>query len=172
MFHEYKVDLSDGQQKTLAAALKKKAATTIKLDKNHLVGEYPLMLTQRQLGQIAKARETGKGLMLNLSAKQIGKMHQMVSGGFLPALLPLLGMLGPAVATGALSGLAGWGVNKAINAIEGKGAANPPKTANGQLKKKPVNRPRPLNQKEISATGLFQYGVPYSRGAGLVPLGM
>ena len=38
------------------------------------------------------------------------------TGGFLPALIPLLALAGKAVALGALSGAAGFGVKKALAA--------------------------------------------------------
>ena len=40
------------------------------------------------------------------------------SGGFLPALIPLLALAGKAVALGAMSGAAGFGVKKALGAIK------------------------------------------------------
>ena len=38
------------------------------------------------------------------------------TGGFLPALIPLLALAGKAVALGAMSGAAGFGVKKALAA--------------------------------------------------------
>ena len=40
------------------------------------------------------------------------------TGGFLPALIPLLALAGKAVALGAMSGAAGFGVKKALAAIK------------------------------------------------------
>ena len=42
------------------------------------------------------------------------------TGGFLPALIPLLALAGKAVAMGALSGAAGFGVKKALAAASKK----------------------------------------------------
>lgn len=168
-FHEYKVSLSEGQKDKLRIAVNKRSAVSIKLDKSQLTGPIPLMLTQRQLNQIAKAKSTGVGLVLNLSAKQIGHMIKQVHGGFLPALAAILPFLTETVLPALLGGLVSFGTTKVASAIDDKvnGRGAPLKTGNRGLKKKPL-----LTTQEKAASGLFQFGVPYSRGAGLVPFGM
>ena len=76
--------------------------------------------------KLENARELGKGLTIRMSSRQL-KHNVKTQGGFLGALLPMLGTVAraaapalmglakkavPALATGALSGLASTGVSK------------------------------------------------------------
>ena len=121
---EYKVNLSDGQKKTLAKAYEDKCSHTFRLSNDQLTGRFPLLLTQRQMKNIKKARAENIGVNIKISATQMG--HQSQSGGFLGALAGLLSksvlptvakfapkILGP-LGVGALSGLASTGVSKIL----------------------------------------------------------
>ena len=124
---EYKVNLSDGQKQTLAKAFREKCSHTFRLTNNQLNGEargVPLLLTQRQVNNIKKAKTKNTGVDIKISANQMKLQSQ--SGGFLGALAGLLGKsVLPAVArfapkilaplgVGALSGLASTGVSKIL----------------------------------------------------------
>jgi hypothetical protein len=116
MYYQVNADLSDGQLKKLAYAMKYQQPVTLQLEKSQLgKGKSELMLTQTQINRLKKAKnaarisfsvtqlkaQTGEGLLDSIIA--IGK-------AVLPKALPILGSLGLAGATGAISGLA----NKAV----------------------------------------------------------
>ena len=121
------VNLSENQIQKLQQAINANcAATSIKLSNDDLDGEHTLFLTNTQYNKLQNARDQGKGLTVRMSSRQI-KHNTKAEGGFLGALLPLLGtaarVVGPALmgvakkalphlATGALSGLASTGVSK------------------------------------------------------------
>ena len=124
---KYGVKLSAGQKEKLAKALSNKSAITIRLTKSDLTGNHKLMLTRTQLKRIQKAMNNGTGVDLKISKTQI--RHLIQEGGSLWGSLLTLGAKAlpyatkaatkalPALATGALSGLASLGVDK----IFGKG---------------------------------------------------
>ena len=124
---KYGVKLSAGQKEKLAKALLNKSAITIRLTKSDLTGNHELMLTRTQLKRIQKAMNNGTGVDLKISKTQI--RHLVQEGGSLWGSLLTLGAKAlpyatkaatkalPALATGALSGLASLGVDK----IFGKG---------------------------------------------------
>ena len=121
------VNLSENQINKLQQAVKAScAATSIKLGYDDLDGEHTIFLTNGQYNKLQNARDRGKGLTVRMSSKQL-KHNVKTEGGFLGALLPMLGTVarvaGPALmgvakkvlphlATGALSGLASTGVSK------------------------------------------------------------
>ena len=121
------VNLSDNQIDKLQKAINANcAATSIKLSNDDLEGEHTLFLTNAQYNKLQNARDRGKGLTVRMSSRQL-KHNTKAEGGFLGALLPMLGtaarFVGPALmgvakkalpslATGALSGLASTGVSK------------------------------------------------------------
>ena len=105
------VPLTDGQVKKLAAAIAKREQVSLKINPNISDGILTkIMLTKNQV----KKYDRKKGFVLNLSTAQMTAMANdiVVKGGFLgPALsvlaakiLPVLGTLGLAAATGAVSG--------------------------------------------------------------------
>jgi hypothetical protein len=118
-----KVNISDGQKEKIKKAAQSDTAVSIRLSHEDLSGEHILALTQAQVNRMTKAYENGKGLTIKLSKAQLA--HNMkVEGGFLPALLGAIAAVAPfllktalpALATGALSGLASTGVSKALGA--------------------------------------------------------
>ena len=91
-----------------------------------LDGDHTIFLTNGQYNKLQNARDRGKGITIKMSSRQL-KHNVKTEGGFLGALLPMLGAVGrvaapalmglakkavPALATGALSGLASTGVSK------------------------------------------------------------
>ena len=121
------VNLSENQINKLRQAINANcAATSIKLGYDDLDGEHTIFITNGQYNKLQNARDQGKGLTIRMSSRQI-KYNTKAQGGFLGALLPMLGtaarFVGPALmgvakkalphlATGALSGLASSGVSK------------------------------------------------------------
>ena len=121
------VNLTENQIRKLDHELNANCASiSLKLGKNDLEGEHPLFLTNSQYNKLQNAKNQGKGLTIRMSSRQL-KYNMKVEGGFLGALLPAIGAVGrmvapallgiakkavPALATGALSGLASTGVNK------------------------------------------------------------
>ena len=121
------INLSENQKQKIQQAVNANCtATSIKLSADDLDGPYPIFLTNTQLKKLQNAKDRGKGLTIRMSSKQL-KHNVKTEGGFLGALLPMLGTVAkaaapvvmglakkavPALATGALSGLASTGVSK------------------------------------------------------------
>ena len=120
------VNLSENQINKLKQAINAGcSATSLKLGYDDLDGDHTIFITNGQFNKLQNARDRGKGLTIRMSGRQL--KHNTQEGGFLGALLPLLGtaarVAGPALmgvakkalphlATGALSGLASSGVSK------------------------------------------------------------
>ena len=121
-YHPYGVKLSEGQRKKLTKAYRENSAITIRLSSDELQGNDQLMLTKTQIARLMKAKRMGKGSDIKISKTQIRKA--VVEGGSLWSSLLSLGTkllpyattavskAVPALATGALSGLADLGVKK------------------------------------------------------------
>ena len=121
------VNLSENQIKKIQQAINANcSATSIKLGADDLDGGHTIFLTNGQYNKLQNARDRGKGITIKMSSRQL-KHNVKTEGGFLGALLPMLGAVGrvaapalmglakkavPALATGALSGLASTGVSK------------------------------------------------------------
>ena len=121
------VNLSDNQINKLRQAINANcAATSIKLGYDDLDGDHTIFITNGQYNKLQNARDRGKGLTIRMSSKQL-KHNTKTQGGFLGALLPMLGTVAraaapalmgvakkvlPHLATSALSGLASTGVSK------------------------------------------------------------
>ena len=126
-YKDVNVNLSENQIKKIQQAINADCtATSIKLDADDLDGEHTLFLTNGQYNKLQNARDRAKGITIKMSSRQL-KHNVKTEGGFLGALLPMLGAVGrvaapallgiakkavPALATGALSGLASTGVSK------------------------------------------------------------
>lgn len=113
-YSRYGVKLSEGQKESLARALKKGSAMTIRLTADELMGPDELLLTQTQINKIKKHREMGKGVDLKISATQ---MRKMKAGGI--AFAALAPFITPIVAS-ALGVAAKHGVDAAIKAVKKK----------------------------------------------------
>ena len=118
------VNLTDNQVQKLRQAINANcAATSIKIGADDLDGDHTIFLTKAQINKLENARDRGNGLTIRMSSKQL-KHNIKTQGGFLGALLAGIGRavapaaIGlakkavPALATGALSGLASTGVSK------------------------------------------------------------
>ena len=118
------VNLTDNQVQKLRQAINANcAATSIKIGADDLDGDHTIFLTKAQINKLENARDRGKGLTIRMSSRQL-KHNIKTQGGFLgallgtaarlagPALLGLAKKAVPALATGALSGLASTGVSK------------------------------------------------------------
>ena len=111
-YQKVKVNISQGQADKIKKAIQNGSAVNLKLSYQDLEGEHVLALTKTQVNKIVKAYTNGTGVVLNLSKKQL-EHNSKVEGGFIGALLPLLGVLGsilatrvvPALATGMLAGV-------------------------------------------------------------------
>ena len=115
------VNLTENQIQKLRQAVNANcAATSIRINADDLDGGHTIFLTNAQHRKLENARDQGKGLTIKMSSKQL-KHNVKTQGGFLGAILPALGVAArtvgpiamnlakkaiPALATGALSGLA------------------------------------------------------------------
>ena len=117
----------DQKAKTRNAIHSDADSVSIRLKPEDFTGEDILALTQTQVNKLKKAYESNKGATIKMSKTQIN--HNLkVTGGFLPLLaglaakaIPILtGTVLPALATGALSGLASTGVNKIMGSGMGQ----------------------------------------------------
>ena len=121
------VNLTENQIQKLQQSINANySATSIKLGNDDLDGEHTLFLTNAQYNKLQNAKNRGKGITIRMSSRQL-KHNVKTEGGFLGALLPVLAGVGravapavmglakkalPALATGALSGLASTGVSR------------------------------------------------------------
>ena len=121
------VNLTENQIQKLRQSINANcSATSLKLSNDDLDGDHTLFLTKTQYIKLQNAKDQGKGITIRMSSKQL-KHNVKTEGGFLGALLPAIGAVGrmvapallgvakkalPALATGALSGLASTGVSK------------------------------------------------------------
>ena len=127
-YQKVKLHISQGQADKIKKAIQEKSDVSIRLSHSDLEGEHILALTKSQLNKIAKAYEKGTRVTLKLSKKQI-EYNSKVEGGFLGALLPLLGMLGstlvtrvvPALATGLLADVGSSAGSAMVDKIAGRG---------------------------------------------------
>ena len=123
-YKDVNVNLSENQIKKIQQTINANCtATSIKLGADDLDGEHTLFLTNGQYNKLQNARDQGKGFTIRMSSRQL-KYNTRAEGGFIGALLgtaarmaaPVLMGLAkkavPALATGALSGLASTGVSK------------------------------------------------------------
>ena len=123
-YKDVNINLSENQIKKIQQAIKANcAATSIKLGADDLDGDHTIFLTNGQYNKLQNARDQGKGLTVRMSSRQL-KYNTRAEGGFIgallgtaarlagPALLGLAKKTVPALATGALSGLASTGVSK------------------------------------------------------------
>ena len=120
------VNLSENQIKKIQQAVNANCtATSIKLGADDLDGDHTIFLTNGQYIKLQNARDRGKGFTIRMSSRQL--KYNTKAGGFIGALLPMLGTVAraaapalmglakkaiPHLATGALSGLASTGVSK------------------------------------------------------------
>ena len=127
-YKQVKVNITENQQNKIKESIKAKCAiTSIKLRKNDLEGDHVLFLTNAQYKRFEKARNTNKGITINMGLKQL--RYNMKEGGFLGALagiaraaLPAIAgvagkalpAVGKALGVGALGGLASNLVNKIL----------------------------------------------------------
>lgn len=101
-----RVYLSESQQGKLRSAVKNGDEISLQIDKTKQPN-HDIYLTSTQIKHIRE------GKRIKISKTQLKK-----NAGFLPFLIPALG----ALATGALSGTAGYGVKKLLDKITGSGA--------------------------------------------------
>ena len=125
-YKDVNVNLSENQIKKIQQAINANcSATSIKLGADDLDGDHTIFLTNGQYNKLQNARDRGKGFTVRMSSRQL--KYNTRAGGFIGALLPMLGTVArvaapalmglakkavPALATGALSGLASTGVSK------------------------------------------------------------
>ena len=73
-YHEYKVNLSEGQKAKLAKAMKDGSALKLRLGKNALTGNDELMLSPRQIERLKKAKKKTLGWKFHSPNRQSGKV--------------------------------------------------------------------------------------------------
>ena len=97
-YHLHKVNLSEGQRSKLLTAHRNKSEITIRLSNSDLTGNDSLMLTQRQINKLNKAKKLGVGLDLNISKTQIRNVMRVGHGA--PRIgFPMIGMSPPRTKT-------------------------------------------------------------------------
>ena len=179
-YQKVKLHISKGQTDKIKKAIQEQSDVSIRLSHSDLEGEHILAVTQSQLNKIAKAYKKGTGVTLKLSKKQLA-YNAKVEGGFIGALLPLLGMLGstlatrvvPALATGLLAGVGSSAGSAMVDKIAGRGVVYAKKNGKGMKMEAAGSglflRPW-VNNNSMSGDGLYiKSGKGYeSVGAGLL----
>ena len=85
-YFKYNVNLSDNQIKKLFNGYQKHIPTSIRLKSDKLNGTNALILTQRQINNIMKRKQSGKGIVIKLNTPQLKMMN---GSGIFSSLLPL-----------------------------------------------------------------------------------
>ena len=128
-YHPHGVKLSTGQRQKLAKAYRDNSAITIRLSNDELSGSDQLMLTNRQIMKLKKAKSLGNGSDIKISKTQIRKA--VIEGGslwsslfslgtkLLPYATTAVSKAVPALATGALSALGSLGIDKIFGKQKG-----------------------------------------------------
>jgi hypothetical protein len=106
IYTNYGVTLSENQIRKLQKARNSDCDVTLRISKPNLTGKMNLPLTNTQINKIKK---TKSGVQLTLSKSQLSHLEK--SGGFLPLLALIPGLIG---ALGGIGGLAG-GIASAVN---------------------------------------------------------
>ena len=108
------VALSSTQIKKLKSKSAKENGTSITLKPSQMnTGTHKLSLTASQKKRYDVAARANRGVNVKFSAGAISDMEK--HGGFFPFLIPALA----ALATGALSGAAGFGTKKLLDKVAG-----------------------------------------------------
>ena len=176
-----KVNVSEGQKAKIKKAVQARTGVSIRLTHKDLSGEHVLALTQAQVNKMTKAYESGTGMTVKMSKTQLAHNMKEVEGGFLPAILGVLAStVGPfllktalpALATGALSGLASTGVSKALGSGVDGGALY---IKRGEIACKVIPAGQGLylapwqKGSSVTASGLYmKTGSGYVNGKGLI----
>ena len=120
-YKQVNVNITENQQEKIKESVRAKCAiTSIKLRKNDLEGDHVLFLTDAQYKKFQKAKNSNRGITINMGLKQL--RHNRKEGGFLGLILPAIAgaarvalpAIGKALGIGALSGLASSGVSKVL----------------------------------------------------------
>ena len=105
--HQYGINLSEGQLKSLANAYKDHEAITIRLTYEDLSGSHKINLTNRQINRIKKGQHKRQGTDLNIRKTQIRKALPK-GGNIFKAIMPLITRVAskvlPAVGLSSLMG--------------------------------------------------------------------
>lgn len=158
-YSKYGVNITESQRRKLSRAIRARSDTSLKLSAEDLSGEFPLLLTSRQITRIQKSAAKGVGLVLKLSASQLDAMRK--DGGILPFLIPILVALG----TGAASAAGAYGVNKIIEKAEGRGLTQIGVGSGMPSPTKKKEEYEPYQGPLAEGKGLFQFGVPHKKGS-------
>ena len=133
-YQKVKLNISQGQADKIKKTIQEKSDVSIRLSHPDLEGDHVLAVTKSQVNKITKAYNNGTGVTLKLSKKQLSHNSE-IEGGFIGALLQLLGMLAaraaPVVATGLLGGLASSAGSTIIEKIAGRGVVYLKKNGKG-----------------------------------------
>lgn len=134
---ELRLRLTDSQKKKIALAVHNDTSVTIQVLPENYHGNDVLIVTPTIANRAAKHMHQNKGFRLTLSRNLVRKNAKQ--GGFIQALLPALKVVGPALLSGVLGGVADWGTRKILNKVspEGKGLFLPGTKGSGK-KKEPV----------------------------------
>ena len=120
--HEIKVNLSDGQKKSVANAYKNKETIVLRLSNNALSGNDILYVPQTTKKRLDKSRRENKGMDIKFSKTNI---RNQVGGSLLTSALSLGRVFGPTIAKtlglSALAGLASQGASQIVKKISGGG---------------------------------------------------
>jgi len=112
------VTLTDTQKQSLKNAYTRKQPVTLRLNPHHMVGNDRIVLTKAQHNQFLKHKRMMSGIDIKMSKSQVKKVGGSILSAIIPLLksmlpkaLPILGPLGLAAASGAISGV----TNKALS---------------------------------------------------------
>ena len=120
--HQIRVSLTQGQKVKLARAYRNKESVSIRLKHSALSGTDVLMVPMNTVNKLAKHRNMGVGVQINISKNNIRKQ---TGSGIFSAVLPALRAVAPAIGKtlglATLAGAASEGASQIMKKISGQG---------------------------------------------------
>jgi len=105
--HDVGVTITDSQRQSLKDAYRKKRSVVLRLASDQLSGTTRIGLSKTQYDKFMKAKSVHRGVELNISQAQVKQLGGSLFSAIVPLIgkvLPVLGSLGLAAASGAISG--------------------------------------------------------------------
>ena len=122
--HDVGVTLTDSQRQSLNEAYRKKQSVVLRLGSDQLSGTTRISLTKTQYDKFMEAKRVHRGIELKISQAQVKRVGGSLFSAIVPLIgkvLPIIGSLGLAAASGAISGA----TQKAVSGAERKQKATP-----------------------------------------------
>ena len=165
-YHQYKIELTDGQKKKLQKAYVSKTAVNLRVKPGQIGRGDERLLTATQISRLKKTSAAGKGMVIKLSQTQIQNTAQR-GGSLFSAMLGLARpLIKPALGALASAGLS-FGAEKVVKKIFGKGFG-PKKIELYKLVQKMTPTQKKVAERYLVGQGLVKGGSQYGVFLGML----